>query len=433
VLAVSAGVCIVSTLLFGLVPALMASNIDLAGALRSQSGGVVGLRGRSWVRSGLVLLQMSLSFVLLVGAGLLIQSLQAVRTASPGFTTNGVLTTTVDLFTAGYDSQRARTFQNELVDRVGSIGGVDSVALSRQTPFSYRGYSSAPIAVDGYDAPADQQPTAEYNQISPAYLSTLGIPLVAGREFTRADDERAPLVAIVDETMAAQFWRGADPVGRRVQVKGRWMQVVGVARAAKYSNLLETPKPFFYVPLQQEFSAVTALHIRTPQGAAPMAPALARQVHTLDANVTPSELITMQEQVERTTASQRISVTILVVFGGVALVLATIGLYGVMAFVVARRRKELGIRLALGAQPGFVIWIVMREVLLLLAIGLALGVPSAIALGHYVSNQLYGIKGSDPSIAIGTVVFLALVAGTAGYIPAQRASRIDPILALRTE
>ncbi len=319
VLALSAGVCLVSTLLFGLVPAMLTSNIDLAGALRSQSGGVVGVRGRAWVRSTLVLVQMSLSFVLLVGAGLLIQSLQAVRSGEPGILdARRADHVGIDLFTAGYDAQRAKNFQDELIDRLQALGGVESAALSRMTPFSYRSYSTAPIAVDGYDAPPDQQPTADYNEIGPAFLATMGIPLVSGREFTRADDETAPPVAVVDETMAAQFWRGADPVGRRVQVKGRWLQIVGVARNAKYRNLLETPRPFFYVPLRQNFSATTALQIRTAQGPAALAPALVREIHALDANVAPSELITMREQVERTTAAQRIAVTILVVFGGLA-------------------------------------------------------------------------------------------------------------------
>ncbi len=168
VLALSAGVCLISTLVFGLVPAILTSNIDLASALRAQSGGVVGARGRSWVRSGLVLVQMSLSFVLLVGAGLLIQSLQAVRTANPGFLTEGVLTTSVDLFTAGYDPQRAKNFQDELIDRLQAIGGVESAAWSRMTPFTYRSYASSPIAVDGYDAPVDQQPSSGAGEIRSA-------------------------------------------------------------------------------------------------------------------------------------------------------------------------------------------------------------------------------------------------------------------------
>src|SRR5262249_10643820 len=271
-------------------------------------------------------MQVSLSVVLLIGAALLIKSMQAVRTASPGFAADDVLTTWVDLFTAGYTPARARAFQDELIDRLQATSGVASAAFSRSTPFSYRSYSNAPIAVDGYDAPPDQQPTAEYNEVGPEFLATMGIPLVSGREFTRADDESAPPVAIVDETMAAQFWRGVDPVGRRVQVRGRWMQVVGVARNARYRNLFETPRPLFYVPLRQNFAGATGLEIRRALRGAALAPALVREIHALDANVAPSELITMREQVERTTAPQRISVTILVVFGGLALLLAAIGL-----------------------------------------------------------------------------------------------------------
>jgi hypothetical protein len=251
-----------------------------------------------------------------------------------------VLTTGVDLFTSGYDEQRAKNFQDELIDRLQALGGVQSAAFSRMTPFSYRSYSTAPIAVDGYDAPPDEQPTADYNEIGAGFLATMGVPLVSGREFTRADNEMAPLVAVVDETMAAQFWRGVDPVGRRVQVKGRWMQVVGVAHNVRYRNLLETPKPFFYVALRQNFSANTALQIRTTQGLAVLGPALVREIHALDANVAPSEIITMGEQVERTTAAQRISVTILVVFGGLAVMLAAIGLYGVMASTCRKARAN---------------------------------------------------------------------------------------------
>ncbi len=401
VLGLSAGVCMVSTLLFGLVPAIVTSNIDLARALRSQSGGVVGARGRSWMRSSLVLIQMSLSFVLLVGAGLLVQSLQAVRNANPGFSTEGVLTTSVDLFTAGYNPQRAKTFQDELVDRLESIGGVEHAAWSRMTPFTYRTYSSSPIAVDGYDAPRDQQPTAEYNEIGPAFLATMGIPLVAGREFTRADNETSLPVAIVDETMAAQFWRDADPVGRRLQVKGKWLQVVGVARAARYRNLLETPQPFFYVPLRQNFSAVAALQIRTPQSAAALAPSLVRAIHALDANIAPGELITMREQVDRTTASQRIAVTILTVFGGLALMLAAVGLYGVMAATVSQNSRELALRMALGAGPRDLLRVVMVRGIALTIGGVALGSVAAFELTRLMGYLLYRVSPAIRVVCIG--------------------------------
>jgi predicted permease len=431
VLALSAGVCLVSTLLFALIPAILTSQIDLAGALRSQAGGVVGAPGRSWVRSSLVLLQMSLSFVLLVGAGLLVQSMQGVRSASPGFSTEGVLTTSVDLFTAGYDAQRAKNFQDQLIDRLQALGGVESVALSRMTPFSYRSFSSAPIAVDGYDAPPDQQPDAEHNEVSPGYLATMGIPLVSGREFTRADNEAAPLVAVVDETMAKQYWRGEDPVGRRVQVRGRWMQVVGVARAAKYRNLLETPKPFFYVAQRQNFSPLVALHIRTSQRPATLAAVLVREIHALDGNVAPGELITMREQVDRTTASQRIAVTILGVFGGLALVLAAIGLYGVMASTVSQSTRELALRMALGADASDLMRLVMSKGLALTAGGMVLGAAAALELTRLLGYLLYEVSPRDPRAFGSAFVVVAVASLAACLLPAWRATRTDPLRALR--
>src|SRR5438094_574457 len=403
----------------------------LAGALRSESGGVIGGRSRASVRSTLVLVQVSLSFVLLVGAGLLIQSLQAVRNASPGFSTDGVLTTGVDLFTAGYDPQRAKNFQDELIDRLQALGGVESAALSRMTPFSYRNYSTAPIAVDGYDAPPDQQPAADYNEIGPGFLATMGIPLLSGREFTRADNETAPLVAVVDETMAAQFWRGVDPVGRRVQVKGRWMQIVGLARNARYRNLLETPKPFFYVALRHNFSATTALQLRTAQRPAALAPALVREIHALDANVAPSELITMREQVDRTTAAQRISVTILVVFGALALVLAAIGLYGVMASTVSQSSRELALRMALGAGASDLLGLVLSQGLALTAGGVVVGLVAALQVTRLLGYLLYKVSPRDPLAFASAFVVIAVASLVACFVPAWRAVRTDPLRALR--
>jgi predicted permease len=431
VLAVSGGVCLISTILFGLAPAVMTSQVDLAGALRSESGGVIGARSKAWIRSTLVVVQMTLSFVLLVGAGLLIQSMQAIRHANPGFSTQGVLTTSVDLFTAGYDPQRAKLFQDELIDRVQSLSGVESAAFSRQTPFTYRSYSTAPIAVDGYEAPLDQQPSADYNEIGPGFLATMGIPLVAGREFTRADNETAPRVAIVDETMAAQFWRGLDPLGRRVQVKGTWMQIVGVARTAKYRNLQETPKPFFYVPLRQNFSASAGLQIRTPQSTAALSPALVREIHGLDANVAPGELITMQEQVERTTASERVAFTILVVFGGLALMLAAIGLYGVMASTVSQSTRELALRMALGAGAPDVLQLVLSKGLLLTVGGVALGVVAALEATRLMGYLLYKVSPRDPLAFAWAVAVITIASVTACLVPAWRATRTDPLRALR--
>src|SRR5437879_5332077 len=246
VLALSAGVCLIVTLLIGLVPAIQTSKIDLASALKCDSTGVVGGRGRSRLRSGLVLVQVSLSFVLLVGAGLLMQSLQRIRAASPGFSTRGVLFTAVDLVSAGYDAQRAQYFQDELAERMKALPGVESATFARVTPLGYGSYSSTPIAVDGYQPPPEEQPTVEYNEVGPDYFSTMGIALVSGREFARADGDSAALVAVVNETMAAQYWRGRNPIGERVPGKGRWMQVVGVAEDSKCQSVRERRQACFY-------------------------------------------------------------------------------------------------------------------------------------------------------------------------------------------
>src|SRR6267378_42833 len=330
VLALSAGVCLLATLVLGLIPATQSGKVDLASALKSESAGVMGGRGTAWVRSGLVVVQVSLSFVLLVGAGLLLQSLQKIRTTSPGFSTRGVLDTAVNLTAAGYDAPRAQTFQDELLARVKALPGVESAAFARMTPLSYGSFSSTPIAVDGYQPTLEEQPTAQYNEVGPDYFRTMGIPLVSGREFTRADDEKAALVAVVNETMAAHYWRDRNPIGERLQVKGRWMQVVGVAKDSKYQSVREAPMPFFYVSRRQNFSRGGSLHIRTPLSPETMATVLGREVHALDPDLALYEVITLQEQVDRSTSPQQVAVTLVGVLGGLALLLAAIGLYGVM-------------------------------------------------------------------------------------------------------
>jgi macrolide transport system ATP-binding/permease protein len=431
VFALSAGVCIFSTLLFAMVPALQSGKVDLAAALKADSAGVVGSRGKAWIRSTLVVVQVSLSFLLLVGAGLVVESLQAIRKASPGFSTDNVLVTAVNLFSAGYDVPRARNFQDQLMERVQALPGVESAAYSRIVPFSYRSYSSAPIAVDGYQPPRDEQPAAAYDEVSPGYLATVGIPLVSGREFRRTDDEAAPPVAIVNEVMAAQFWRGANPVGSRLQVKGRWMQVVGVAKVAKYRNFLETPKPFFYVPLRQNFSTLVGLNIRTSQTAQPLAAALAREVHALDADLALEEVNTMREQVDRTTSSQRIAVMLLGVFGGLAVLLAAVGLYGVMSYSVSQSTRELGLRMALGARGSDVLRLVMSQGLALTLAGVVLGAAAALGTTRLLGYLLYNVGPRDPLAFGAAFAVMAMASLAACFFPAWRATRTDPVRALR--
>ncbi|MGA2212853.1 MAG: ABC transporter permease [Bryobacteraceae bacterium] len=430
VLVLSTGVCLMSAVFFGLVPAMQSSKIDLVSALKAESGGVVGGSRRAVLRAGLIVVQVSLSFALLVGAGLLLKSLRAIQNTSPGFTTHGVLTTSVDLTAAGYDTERARNFQDALADRLQSLGGVQSVAFARVTSFGYNGYSSAPIAVDGYVIAPDEDATVEYNEVGPGYFATMGIPLVQGREFTRADNETAPLRAVVNEFMAAKYWRGRSPVGSRLQVKGRWMQVVGVAKMSKYRNLAEAQKPFFYMAMRQNSNGLN-LNIRTSLSAEAMTQALVREIHALDANLAPSEVITMQEQVDRTTAVERVAVMMLGVFGGLALLLAAIGLYGVLSYMVSQRTRELGLRMALGASTSNLLGLVLSHGLALTAGGVLLGAAAALSLTRLMGNLLYNVSPRDPLAFGSAFVVMAMAALTACILPAWRAARTDPVRALR--
>jgi macrolide transport system ATP-binding/permease protein len=430
VLALSMGVCLISAVFFGLVPAMQSRKIDLVSALKAESGGVVGGSRQAVLRGGLIVVQVSLSFVLLVGAGLLLKSLGSIQNTSPGFTTQGVLTTSVDLTAAGYDTERARNFQDALADRLQSLGGVQSVAFARVTPFSYNGYSSAPIAVDGYVIAPDEDPTVDYNEVGPGYLATMGIPLVEGREFTRADNETAPLATVVNQVMAAKYWRGRSPVGSRLQVNGRWMQVVGIAKMSKYRNLAEAKKPFFYVAMRQNINGLN-LNIRTSLSADAVTKALVREIHALDANVAPGEVITMQEHLDRTTAVQRVAVKMLGAFAGLALLLAAIGLYGVMSYTVSQRTRELALRMALGASTSNLFRLVLSHGLALTAGGLVLGAAAALSLTRLMGNLLYNVSPRDPLAFGSALVVLAIVALAACFLPAFRAACTDPVRALR--
>jgi macrolide transport system ATP-binding/permease protein len=431
VLALSAGVCLLATLLLGLVPAMQTGKMDVAAALKSDSAGVVGGGGREWVRPGLVMVQVSLSFVLLVGAGLLLQSLRKIRNTSPGFSTHEVLDTAVNLVPAGYDPQRAQNFQDELLERVKALPGVESAAFARMTPLSYGSFSSTSLTVDGYQPPPKEQPTVQYNEVGPDYFVTMGIPLLSGREFTRADDEKAALVAIVNGTMAAQYWRGRNPIGERVQVKGRWMQVVGVATDSKYQSVREAPKPFFYVPLRQNFARGAGLYIRTPLSPETMATALAREVHALDLDLALYEVITLQEQLDRSTSPQKVAVTLVGVLGALALLLAAIGLYGVMSYAVSQSSRELGLRMALGADASNLLLLVMSRGLTLTGGGVLLGAAGALALTRLLGNLLYKVSPRDP-LAFGSALVVMTIASLAACIlPAWRATRTDPARVLR--
>jgi macrolide transport system ATP-binding/permease protein len=431
VLALSAAVCAVSTLLFALVPAMQASDIDLAGAMRAESGGAVGAGRRALVRSILVQVQVALSFVLLVGAGLLMRSLRAVEATNPGFVTANVLATTVDFAAAGYNRDRTRNFQELLIDRLQSLAGVQSAAFTGLAPFTVRGYQSASIAVEGYEAPPDQQITVDYVGVGPSYFATMGIPLLNGREFARTDTGAAPPVAVINELMASQYWKGLDPVGRRFQAKGQWLQVVGIAKMSKYGSLTEIPRPFYYTPLLQTGGG-SGLEVRTALPPETLTKALRSEIQKLDSNLILGEVITMREQVDRTTAVQKTALAILALFGGLALLLAAIGLYGVMSYSVSQRMREFGLRMALGADTADLLRGVIRHGLTLTAAGILLGIAVAMVLTKLVANLLYHVSPRDPLTFGAAGLVMAIASLAACLVPAWRVSRTDPVRALRS-
>jgi len=432
VLGLTAAICLVITLAVGLVPAFQTRHLALADTLKNEASAVMGARGRAWFRSSLVVLQVTLSFILLVGATLLMQSLRNIRTTSPGFSTR-VLATWIPLEAAGYKAPRAQTFQDELIQRIRALPGVEVAAYARATPLGYGSFSSTAIAIDGYEPQTNEQPTAEYNEVSPDYFATMGIPLRSGREFSRADDENAPRVAIVNQTMVARYWRGQDPIGQRLQVKGNWVQVVGVVKDSKYYSMDEAPRPFFYVPLRQYFSIEPDIYIRTTQPLQTVQTALIREVRALDPNLAVFEMITLQEQVDRSTSHELVAVALVALFGGLALLLASIGLYGVMSYSVSQSARELGLRMALGAGASNVLGLVLSRGLLLTTTGLIIGVALALLLTRLLGNLLYQVSPRDPLAFAAAFAVMALASAAACFLPAWRATRTDPMRALRAE
>jgi predicted permease len=433
VLWLSAAICVIVTLAVGLVPAFQMRHLALADTLKTEATSIMGTRSRAWFPSSLVVLQVTLSFMLLVGATLLIQSLRNIRTTSPGFSTTRVMDTWIPLAAAGYDAPRAKTFQEELIQRVRALPGVEAAAYARVVPLGYEGYSSTPIAVDGYEPQPNEQPAADYNEVSPDYFATMGIPLISGREFARADDENAPRVTIVNQTMVAWYWRGQDPIGQRLQVKGNWVQVVGVAKDSKYYSMDERPRAFFYVPLHQYFAIEPDIHIRTPQPLQTIQTALIREVRALDPNLALYEMITLQEQVNRSTSQQLVAVTLVAFFGGLALLLASIGLYGVMSYTVSQSTRELGLRMALGAGTSNVLRLVLLRSLQLTTTGLIIGIALALLLTRLLGNLLYQVSPRDPLAFAAAFAVMTLASAAACFLPAWRATRTDPIQALRAE
>jgi macrolide transport system ATP-binding/permease protein len=430
VLLVSVGICVGATMLFALVPAIQASHVDLSGALKTEGAGVVGGSGHSRLRSGLVLVQVSLSFVLLAGTGLLLQSLQRMQNASPGFSTD-VIVSGADLFSAGYSVERAKPFYTQLLDRVRVLPGVQSATLSRLSPFSYGVFSSGPLEIDGYERAPDEQLNLSYLEVADDYFKTLGIPIVAGREFQRADDENALPVTVINETMAAKYWPGKDPIGQRLKLRDRWLQIVGVAKNVNYETKQEPPRSFFYVPVRQNFLVSNNLLIRTRETPGAIRSALAHEVQALDPTLAPIAPFRVQEQVDRKGYTKRLAATLVAIFGGMALFLAAIGLYAVMSYSVSQSRRELGLRMALGANVKDLLRLVISRGMRLTMAGIIIGAIAALSLTRLMGELLYQVSPRDPLAFGSALIVMIAVSLIACFLPARRAARIDPVTALR--
>jgi len=429
------GLTFLTGIIFGLLPALRASRPDPWTTLKDTVGSIAGPGGSLFLRKGLVTAQVALSFLLLFGAGLFVRSLQNLKTTETGVVLDNLVSFQLSPALSGYTNERAVQFYSQLTERLRSAPGIASAAFANMSILSGGEWDSS-MSVEGHRPTDGEDMQAFMNALSPGYFEAMKIPILEGRDFSPMDARENAKVVIVNRSFAQHFFKGASAVGKHVG----WgvgpktkldLEIVGVVGDALYEGPREGVHRQVFIPNWGRNSAT--FYVRTRTGSSAAYGLIRNELKQLDSAMPLYEMKTVEGQLDETLLTDRLIALLSAGFGLLATLLASIGLYGVMAFVVVRRRKELGIRLALGAQPGGVVWLVMREVLLLLAIGLAVGVPAGLAAGKYVSTQLYGINPHDPFIAASTVALLAIVSAAAGLIPARRASRIDPILALRYE
>ena len=443
ILSFTFGLTFLTGIIFGLLPALRASRPDPWTTLKDTIGSIAGTGGSLFLRKGLVTAQVALSFLLLFGAGLFVRSLQNLKTTDAGVALDNLVTFQLAPALSGYDDQRATIFYRALRDRLRTAPGVESAAVATVPILAGDEWDSS-IAVEGHQAKDGEDMQAFMNAVSPGYFQTMKTSFLEGRDFRDTDAKELTVmtsdagsgVAIVNRRFAQHFFPGRSAVGKRLGWGGGprsklSIEIIGVVADSLYEGPREGVHRQVFVPNWGRNSAT--FYVRTLTASASSYSMVRNEVRQLDSAIPVYSMKTVEGQLDETLLTDRLVAMLSAGFGLLATLLATVGLYGVMAFVVARRRKELGIRLALGAQPAGVVWLVMREVLVLLATGLAVGIPAAMGLGRYVASQLYGIQAHDPAIAGWTVAVLAVVSTAAGLIPAQRASRIDPILALRYE
>jgi predicted permease len=422
-------------ILFGLAPALQATRPAIAPTLKDQTGSVS--TGSARLRMTLVAAQVALSLVLLVGAALFARSLYNLQEVDPGFRPANLIEFSISPPLNGYAQPATRQFIQRLEDSLRQIPGVMAVTAAEIVPLSDNdAYSTA--RVEGYESKPDEDMNLAQNFVTPGYFSTIGTPLIAGREFTRRDGAGAPKVAIVNQKMARYFFGNQDPLGRHIGFGPRQssmdVEIVGVVRDSKYSDLREPAPREVFMPIDQDERVdQCSFFVRSAQSAAGLGSALRSAVAALDPNLPVYNLQTVATQIDDSIYIDRMIAALSMFFGGLATLLAAVGLYGVIAYNVARRTREIGLRMALGAERGRVLWMVMKEVALLAGAGIVVALPAAYAAGRAVHSQLYGVPSADFAVLVGSAGVLAVVAGLAGCVPALRASQVDPMIALRYE
>jgi predicted permease len=437
------GVSILTGLLFGVAPALRATRVDLNSILKGTATGAVGSVSRGGkipLGKFLVVGQVALSLLLLIVAALFVHSFQKLTKAELGFDHDHLMMFDVDAVAAGYKGAGVMELYRQLIDRLATVPGVRSVSISHNGLFSHS-ESGDEISIEGYTPKSGQEMDALFDHVGPGYFSTVGIPILMGRDISVEDGGTGQRVGVINRTMARYYFGDENPIGRRIldmfPTTHADFVVVGVAADAKYNSVQEeTPRRFyvpFFHPISPSETHFGRIELRTSGDPAPIIAAVREIVKQTSANLPPLEIHTTNQLVAESLTRDRMLTRLSGVFGALAALLACIGIYGTMAYAVAGRTREIGIRMALGAQQGNVVWMVLRESLLLVAIGVAIGLPAVIGAGKLISSLLYGLTPADPSALILGTLLMFVVAGLAGYIPARRAMRVDPMVALRYE
>ena len=423
-------------ILIGITPAFRVSRFELSEILRE--GGRTSSSGRQRMRSALVTAQVAGSLMLLIVAGLFVRSLEKVRHSDLGFEPTGVLNVSIDPHQAGYDEHQARQFQKALLDRVGALPAVQSASLAISVPMGYSSYGSK-LKIDGYQTrPGQDAPAANYNAVSPEYFRTMRIPMLEGRTFQDSDGQNSQPVAIVNQNFADLYWHGQNPIGKhfsRLTDPGRVMEVVGVTRSSHDSDLYTTNYVIYYVPLAQFYKSVTTLQLRTASTPEALAPEVIGLIHSIEPAMPVFDVQPMTTALEGLNGflAFRFAAALAGSLGILGLILAIVGVYGVISYAASQRTHEIGIRLALGAQPAQILSMVLSQGFLIIGFGVLAGILAAGALARLVGNFLFGVAALDPLTYICASLLLTGIALLACYIPARRATRVDPMVALRYE